>query len=66
MLADKGAAVNANYFISEEGLPKHLGSTTVVVGLIVGGIEHGFVQDEEVGIGGRQAFAIFEDSIGHR
>ena len=65
VLANEGTAVDTHNLIAGEGLLKHLGSTTVVVRLGVGGIEHGSVQDEEVGVGGRQTFAVFHHGVGH-
>ena len=65
VLADKGTAVDTHNLVIREGLLKHFGGTAIVVGLVVSGVEHGFVQDEKVGIGSRQAFAIFDDGIGH-
>ena len=65
MLANEDAAIDANDFAFGEGVAQHLGSTLVVVRLVVGRIEHGSINDEEVGIGSRQTLVSFADhSIG--
>lgn len=66
VLANEGTAVDTHNLIAGEGLLKHLGSTAVIVGLGVGGVEHGPVHHKEVGVGGWQAFAVFYYGIGHR
>ena len=59
MLANEDAAIDADDLAVGEGIVQHLGSTLVVVRLIIGRIEHGTIDDEEVGIGGRQTLVAF-------
>lgn len=66
MLADEGTTVDAYNLIAWESLAEHFGSTAVIVGLGVGGVEYGSVYHKEVGVGGWQAFAVFYYGIGHR
>ena len=58
MLADDDTAVDADKFVVGESLAQSLGSRLVIVGLVVGGINHGAVDDEEVGIGSRKPLAV--------
>ena len=54
MLDDYRATVDANYLAVGECVGDYSSSLGIEVGLRVGGIEHCPVDDEEIGIGGRQ------------
>ena len=59
MLANEDAAIDADDLAVGEGIVQHLGSTLVIVRLIVGRIEYCTIDDEEVGVGGRQTLVAF-------
>ena len=59
MLADEYAAIDADDLAVGEGFAEYLGSPLVILRLVVGGIEHGTIDDEEVGIGGGQTLIAF-------
>lgn len=75
MLTDKDAAVDADDVVMGKGLLELAPRLFVVVGLCVGGVEDGSVDDEEIGVGGRESVALvcrrhwskvlFVDGCGH-
>ena len=65
MLLDESPAVDADDFISGKSLLQDACRGSVIVGLGIGGVEHGVVENKEVGIGGRQPFPFVEDGGGH-
>ena len=65
MLLDDAAAVDGHHLAVGEDGGDALQGSLVVKGLSVGGHEYGTVDDEVVGIGGRQRAAVFvEDGVG--
>ena len=65
VLDDDTLAVDANDVAVGEGVGDGLGGFVVEVGLSVGRVEHGIVDNEEVGVGGRQTLAVAIDGSGH-
>ena len=59
MLAYDGATVNTYHLSAREGLVDNAKSLCIEVGLGIGRAEHGSVDNEEVGIGGRQSLTVF-------
>ena len=58
VLADEDAAVDGHDVVAREGFLQLRAGQFVVGGLAVGRHEYGVVDDEEVGVGGREAMAI--------
>ena len=63
MLDDDRATVDADNLAVGEGVSDYSCCLGVEVGLGVGGIEHRSVDDEEIGVGGRQALGILSGTI---
>ena len=67
VLANEGIAGHAHRFAGGIGLNDSLASQFVGFGTVVSGIKHRLIHHEIIGIGGRQAVALFIiDSRGHR
>ena len=66
VLADDGAAVDADNIAAREGCGDELQGLCVEVGLAIGRAEHGTVDDEEVGIGGWKTLSVIIDCAWHR
>ena len=67
VLANQWAAVHADDVVMGEGLCEHGCGLLVMFRLRVGGIEHGTVEDEIVGVGCGKAFAVgVKDRVGER
>ena len=64
MLFDNTTAIDANDLSIREGLADDPQGLGVEVGLSVGGTEYGTVDDEEVGVGGRQTVIAVVDGAG--
>lgn len=65
VLANQHTAVDAYNLAAREGFLQHLSRPLVVGRLVIGRVEHGIVNDEEVGVGGRQSLVAFVlDGIG--
>ena len=59
MLTDEYPAIDRHDVVARECFLKLTPSKLVVSGLPVGGEQYGIIDDEEGGIGGRQAMAVF-------
>ena len=66
VLFDNASTVDADDLPVGEGLTDDSQRFGVEVGLSVGGTEYGTVDDEEVGVGGRQTVVAVVDGSGHR
>ena len=64
MLLDDTSTVDAHDGSAGESLADDAEGLSVEVGLGIGGAEHGSVDDEEVGVGGWQPFALADDGAG--
>ena len=65
MLFDDTSAVDAHNLTLREGLADQTERFCVEIRLGVGGTEHGTVDNQEVGIGGRQTILAVVDGSGH-
>ena len=65
MLADDSACVESDDGMVGKGLLDNAEGPGIVVGLGVGGYDDRSVEDDEIGIGGRQTVAFFIDGVGH-
>ena len=65
MLPDDGAAVDTDNLPVGEGLTDDAQGLVVEVWLPIGRTKHGTVDDEEVGIGGRQPVFSIINGMGH-
>ena len=66
VLTDDRTAVDAHDFAVRVGQSYHAHGLLVEVGLVVGRHQHGTVDDQIVGIGGRQSVAVVVDGAGQR
>ena len=58
VLTDEDAAVDGDDVVFREGFLELMTGKVIVNGLSVGGHENGAIDDEEVGVGGREAVAV--------
>ena len=65
MLTDEYGAVDANDFMVWKGELQLTACLFVVGGLAIGGAEDGAVDDEEIGVGGRESLVAVADGVGH-
>ena len=65
VLADDTAAVYGHHGVVWESLLYELDGSLVVDRLSVGGNQNSIVDNEEIGVSGRQPFAIIVDGVGH-
>lgn len=65
MLSYYHTGIDADDVEAGESERDGLAGQCIEVGLVVGGHEYGTVDDDEVGVGGWQPFAIVEDGVGH-
>ena len=66
MLTDDRTAVDAYDFAIGEGEGNRTQGLLVKVGLVIGGTEHGIIDDKIVGIGGWQSVVSIVDRTGQR
>ena len=65
VLPDNGPTVDTDYLPVREGFANDSQGLVVEVGLSISRTEHGTVDDEKVGIGGRQPVFSIIDGMGH-
>ena len=66
MLSDYHTGVDTDDIEAGEGERDGLTGNGVEVGLIVSGNKNGTIEDDEIGVGGRQPFTVIENGVGHR
>ena len=66
VLADDGERIYTDDFSVREGELDLLSGFLVFLWLVVGRVNHGSIQDEEVGVSGWQSVAIIIDCVRHR
>ena len=66
MLAHYHTSVDADDVETGESERECLAGQCIEIGLVVGGDEHGSIEDDEVGVSGWQPVAVVEDGAGHR
>ena len=65
MLPYYHTGIDADDVEAWEGERDGLAGQGVEVGLSVGGNKYGTIENDEIGVGGWQPFAVVEDGVGH-